>query len=837
MGRVWLGLVACAMLPSAALGALTGYEPLKDWNDLALAKTGVTAGLASSYDRLGANDDYNYYLSPEGRQTGNVETVVTELEGPGVLTRFWMPHAAANAGFTVRIIVDGVVQIDTNSNVFLDGAYGYVQSPLVRTLVGGQTSYEPIAFQESLRIESNNFAPGGWAREHHYYQYDYRLLPATAVVTPYSGTLSPEQQADRDAVVAVLGAVGSNPAGTSAGATVLATGARTVAGGESLVLGNLAGAGQVRRLNLKMPEGATDAQLDGLHLRIWYDGRAEPSVDVPVAQFFGAGHGRAAYQSLPLGTDSPDGFYAYWPMPYREGARVELVNATGGPIATASAQVEFEAGPVAGDAGYFGAAYAEETTVAGQAYHTLLSVAEGRGHYVGNLLYVERAGDSRWILEGDDIITVNPGRPGETVLYGTGLEDAYNGGYYYNHVLEQTNDGDVADPASGIGPYAGLLAMDFFDMPGSTRTRTDQYRWMVADCVPFEDGIDVRVENYGKTAGVLFGSTACYYLAPAGLVWTGAEDGTWDAAGGADWSDGAAATAFVQGDRVRFGDTGAGALTVHVADAVRPWSVHVDAAATDYTLTGPGSIDGPCALFKDGAATLTLAGANTYAGGTHIRGGTVVVAAVGALGPGDVRLGNPDGPGDAALLVCDALTVENTILVQDDGSGSSTRTLGGTNTAGTALFSGDILLAADLTLTAAPGGDVRLAGLLDNPDGHTMTKVGAGTVIFDGPQAHGPGALLDVLEGTVRLNTDAGADLSISVTDAAVYLGCDQHLDTLSIGDGGQVVFAGARVVVLKHLVMDGVDLGGMTLTPEPATLALVGAGALVALVRRRRRT
>jgi len=47
------------------------------------------------------------------------------------------------------------------------------------------------------------------------------------------------------------------------------------------------------------------------------------------------------------------------------------------------------------------------------------------------------------------------------------------------------------------------------------------------------------------------------------------------------------------------------------------------------------------------------------------------------------------------------------------------------------------------------------------------------------------------------------------------------------------VRFTGANVVVVRNLVMNGVPLGPTTLTPEPATLALLAAGMLV--LRRRR--
>ena len=137
----------------------------------------------------------------------------------------------------------------------------------------------------------------------------------------------------------------------------------------------------------------------------------------------------------------------------------------------------------------------------------MLDVA-GEGHYVGNMLYLQQDDGYRSILEGDETITVD----GVIAIRGTGLEDAYNGGYYYNHVLEQTDDGELVDPASGTGAFSGLLRMNFDDL-GDDYTRTDQYRWYIGDPVPFTDGIEIEMENYGGKAA-LFGSTSFYYSVP-----------------------------------------------------------------------------------------------------------------------------------------------------------------------------------------------------------------------------------------------------------------------------------------------------------------------------------
>jgi len=78
--------------------------------------------------------------------------------------------------------------------------------------------------------------------------------------------------------------------------------------------------------------------------------------------------------------------------------------------------------------------------------------------------------------------------------------------------------------------------------------------------------------------------------------------------------------------------------------------------------------------------------------------------------------------------------------------------------------------------------------------------------------------------------------LSLNVSDALVILNADQHLDSLTIGDRGVVRLAGARMVVLDHLVIGGMDLGTTILTPEPATLGLLALGASCVLLRRRKK-
>ena len=289
--------IILALVCVCARAEFNGYEALSDWNAIANAKTGVVAGLASSYDRSGANVDYNFYELPIGHQTTAVDPVtIVELDGPGVITRFWMPHAAADRGFNVKMTIDGAVhEINTTTDVLLGGSYGYMQSPFVGTQIGGQVSYEPIVFQSSLLIESNNLA--GYR---HYYQYGYQKLPAGTTVTAYTGTLTGAQQTARGAVTAMVNNVGDNPAGPSGSAVVSSLGPAGVGAAASVSLANLSGNGGYYYNHI--------AELDGEGHRLWRSpgqyqrtGQAGQDRDHPRPRYPRSGHVRAGGYSSRCG--------------------------------------------------------------------------------------------------------------------------------------------------------------------------------------------------------------------------------------------------------------------------------------------------------------------------------------------------------------------------------------------------------------------------------------------------------------------------------------------------------------------------------------------------------
>lgn len=86
----------------------------------------------------------------------------------------------------------------------------------------------------------------------------------------------------------------------------------------------------------------------------------------------------------------------------------------------------------------------------------------------------------------------------------------------------------------------------------------------------------------------------------------------------------------------------------------------MDAAAGGFSAANSwnNDISGDGGLVKQGSGTLTLAGGNSYRGGTVITGGTLAAASAGALGGGPVRVGAA-----GTLAVAPGVRVEGTLEV------------------------------------------------------------------------------------------------------------------------------------------------------------------------------
>jgi autotransporter-associated beta strand protein len=204
-------------------------------------------------------------------------------------------------------------------------------------------------------------------------------------------------------------------------------------------------------------------------------------------------------------------------------------------------------------------------------------------------------------------------------------------------------------------------------------------------------------------------------------------------------------------------------------------------------------------LIKTGAGTLGLTGASTYNGGSSVMNGTVLVGisnvgtTSGALGTAAVTLGSQATGG--SVLTNGAFTVSNTIQAEPNpASGASS--IGG-NTDNNSTFSGQILLAGDLTISQVANTG---SNALNITGGIGSNNTSVETVTFAGPG--------NINVGTKPIGNGTLGSVAVSVT-------------------GGNVTFTAANNYSGGTTITGGTLIAGATNTLSSASAINVSAGTL----------
>jgi hypothetical protein len=233
--------------------------------------------------------------------------------------------------------------------------------------------------------------------------------------------------------------------------------------------------------------------IQGLRVRISFDGRR--TVDSPLGEFFGSGFAVASVRSLFTGIDpAAHSFTAWWPMPYRHDAKVELYN--GSPLGVTAGDAQVTSGHHAmNDEGYFRAQSRAGATENGRDWTYLQ--ASGQGRFVGVSASM-RGPASRAFLEGDERVYTDNARSPQ--LHGTGTEDFYQSGWYFNRdTYTEPFNGDPAHLTATTGCAAES------DCTGA-------YRLMIGDAVPFGSAITFGIEHGpGDDVAANYSTTAFWY--------------------------------------------------------------------------------------------------------------------------------------------------------------------------------------------------------------------------------------------------------------------------------------------------------------------------------------
>ncbi|MBI3792913.1 MAG: DUF2961 domain-containing protein, partial [Gemmatimonadetes bacterium] len=248
--------------------------------------------------------------------------------------------------------------------------------------------------------------------------------------------------------------------------------------GETVTLLEAAGPGVVSHMWITVA-GNEYAWPRLLRLRVYYDGSTIPSVDAPVGDFFGVGHGmERELNSLAIrNSSSGRSRNSYWPMPFAKSVKVTITNEGRRRLYNLYYHVDWQKlKALPPNTAYFHARYRQALPTKAGAFYDILNVT-GRGHYVGTVFSVVQAMPG-WFGEGDDLFFVDGARKPQ--IEGTGTEDYFNDAWSLR----------VAD-----GPYAGVTVAEGTDV-GSRMTA---YRWHLADPVPFTKQLRFAIEHVGWT--------------------------------------------------------------------------------------------------------------------------------------------------------------------------------------------------------------------------------------------------------------------------------------------------------------------------------------------------
>lgn len=254
-------------------------------------------------------------------------------------------------------------------------------------------------------------------------------------------------------------------------------------------------------------------------LRMYWDGEVNPSVEAPLGDFFGMGHGLCKnYVSAPLQMSPEDGkaLNSWWPMPFRDSAKITITNECDERLILYFYIDYEEYEELPKDMLYFHAKWNRVCPCKGHPESDFMNHADwefggfnktgeenyvileakGEGHYCGCNLNIHNLNPSSewdWPGEGDDMIFID-GEPWPPRLHGTGTED------YVNMAWCPTQEYSA--------PYHGLIMGGDDNWKG----KITYYRYHIQDPITFSKSIKVTIEHgHNNNRSDDLSSTAYWY--------------------------------------------------------------------------------------------------------------------------------------------------------------------------------------------------------------------------------------------------------------------------------------------------------------------------------------
>lgn len=253
--------------------------------------------------------------------------------------------------------------------------------------------------------------------------------------------------------------------------------------GETKVLAEIEGPGAITHIWNTIDAEKYNSRM--LVIRIYWDGQEIPSVEAPLGDFFGVGHGlNRAFQSMAMDASS-DGKArnCYWYMPFRKSAKITITHEGFFRVRHFYYYIDYRKyNSLPDNSLYFHAQYRQAVpnpaidlkgkNLDGQTNYVLMQT-KGKGLYVGSVLSVQNNADG-WFGEGDDMFLVDGAAT--PTLTGTGTEDYFNDAWGFR---------EFSYPYHGVTLWEGYKKGD----------RGTAYKWHICDPVAFQTSLKATIEH------------------------------------------------------------------------------------------------------------------------------------------------------------------------------------------------------------------------------------------------------------------------------------------------------------------------------------------------------
>lgn len=520
---LFAGLVAARFLSASEPPVIpVGLDAYRQWDRWPAQRIGARAYMRSTYDRTGGNEgaDASHFLY----QLADEKNVSLDVAGPGILyfARYNHWH-----GSPWHYEVDGrdhLVEESTTADpnhpaagsVFLPETI--FPNPLTWTWAltkGADLMWVPIPFERTLRLAYSRTHYGtGYYIYHHY--------AGGAKLSQPIRSWDAQTPAGPD-VLALIRRAGTDlvpDAHSSEGRRMKIreqTGALTLTAGQSVVVAKLTQApATVRALEFSLPRDQAVA-FGRARLRVTWDDLPRPSIDAPIALFFGAGtlynRDQREYlvKAFPVNVrfDAERARLAcYFPMPFFRSAKIEIEGPAVGGISDLRWAVRWEPCREAKSRlAYFHATYRDFANPEPGRDLVLLDTreTEGGGDWSGSFIgtswiFSDRANLNT--LEGDPRFFFDDSQTPQA--YGTGTEEWGGGGDYWggrNMTLPF-----AGHPCGAASPQAAQNDEDKIE---------SAYRYLLADLFPFGKNAVIRLEHGGENQSTEhYQAVTCWYGLP-----------------------------------------------------------------------------------------------------------------------------------------------------------------------------------------------------------------------------------------------------------------------------------------------------------------------------------